>query len=153
MHFCRSSLINSKQNKVEVFFSPFILWLQTESAIPRIISHSAPAFKSSSDPNKTYQKAWVTPAIAGNMVTGGHRLIIIIQSSLITIPHDMPGPGRQRPMEVSHTRDPFGDHIWHPKSSLAPSSGPASQPRPQPNKQSGFSQNIHLAHKKVWENR
>ena len=35
----------------------------------------------------------MTPAIAGNMVTGGHRLIIIIQSSLITIPHDMLGPG------------------------------------------------------------
>ena len=22
-------------------------------------------------------------------------------------------------MEVSHTQDPFGDHIWHPKSPLA----------------------------------
>ena len=55
-------------NKIRLrcFFTPFILWLQTESAIPRIISHSAPALKSSSDPNKTYQRpGWPLCWLAG----------------------------------------------------------------------------------------
>ena len=40
-------------------------------------------------------------------------------------------------MEVSQTRDPFGDHIWHPESSLAPSPGPATQTAScEPNKPS-----------------
>ena len=95
VHFSRSSLINSKQNKVEIFFSPFILmWLQTESAIPRIISHSAPALKSSSDPNKTYQKPGVTPTMAGWEELAGSdvcwSLWSLLQLGLIAIPHDIP---------------------------------------------------------------
>ena len=124
VHFSRSSLINSKQNKVEVFFSPFILWLQTESAIPRIISHSAPALKSSSDPNKTYQKPGVTPAMAGWEELAGSDVCwspwSLLQLRSNRDPSRYPRPGRQWAMEGSQTRDPFADHIWHPQSSLAP---------------------------------